>query len=116
MGLHLGMRPDMVLSMIEEQTILAALRVALALEVYRARHGDYPDTLDRLVPGVIASLPADPYAESGSFRYTRLDKPDARGRGYWLHHAWAGAEEGGSNAWMDDDARFNATTAVNDVR
>jgi hypothetical protein len=38
-----------------------AIRVMLALELCRARHGGYPDRLEALVPAVLDSLPLDPF-------------------------------------------------------
>jgi hypothetical protein len=35
---------------------------ALALKLYRAEHGAYPESLDLLVPGIIPELPVDYYA------------------------------------------------------
>ena len=40
---------------------LACARVALALERYRLTHGDYPATLDSLVPGHLPDVPVDPF-------------------------------------------------------
>ncbi len=38
-----------------------ALRVATALEIYRADHGSYPALLDELVPNYLRVLPVDPF-------------------------------------------------------
>ncbi|PKO19327.1 hypothetical protein CVU37_03810 [candidate division BRC1 bacterium HGW-BRC1-1] len=38
-----------------------ALRVATALEIYRADHGSYPAQLEELVPNYLRVLPADPF-------------------------------------------------------
>ncbi len=39
---------------------LKLLRLGVALECYRQRHGDYPETLAKLVPEFIAEVPAAP--------------------------------------------------------
>src|SRR6266481_3292200 len=41
------------------QTLVNEATVACALERYRAAHGDFPETLDFLVPGFIQKLPTD---------------------------------------------------------
>jgi hypothetical protein len=41
------------------QTLVNEANVACALERYRAVQGDFPETLDLLVPGFIQKLPAD---------------------------------------------------------
>jgi hypothetical protein len=41
------------------QAYVALARVAIALERYRLAHGEYPETLDALVPQFIAKLPRD---------------------------------------------------------
>lgn len=38
------------------------LRLAAALECYKARHGQYPETLDALVPEFMPILPLDPFS------------------------------------------------------
>lgn len=44
--------------------------VALALQAWRAEHGAYPERLDALVPGLLATVPADPFG-TGPLRYRR---------------------------------------------
>ena len=44
--------------------------VRIALERYRLRHGQWPDTLKELVPGVVERLPPDPFGD-GPFLYRR---------------------------------------------
>jgi serine/threonine protein kinase len=43
---------------VESRTLRA--RIRLALSRYRARHGAYPETLDRLIPAELPQLPPDP--------------------------------------------------------
>ncbi|NIT80209.1 MAG: hypothetical protein GWO44_25750, partial [Thermoplasmata archaeon] len=49
-------------------------RVLIAIERYRLGHGDFPDTLDALVPDYIDAVPTDPFTESDPIRY--LTYPD----------------------------------------
>ncbi|MFG0285646.1 MAG: hypothetical protein ACF8R7_14605 [Phycisphaerales bacterium JB039] len=70
-------------------------RIALALEVYRAAEGAYPDGLDALAPQILPALPADPFTQA-PFGYRRLEAPDEHGRAYLLWSAGAdGADNGG---------------------
>lgn len=50
-----------------------ATRVMLALESYRTDLGQYPDTLDALVPQFIDQLPPDPHRATESFVYRVVD-------------------------------------------
>jgi hypothetical protein len=52
------------------------LRLRLAIEGYHAATGEYPDSLDALVPEWIDALPSDPYT-GGELVYQRMD--DAHG-------------------------------------
>lgn len=46
-----------------------AMKIVLAIEVYRGEHGGVPGSLDDLVPGVLAELPLNAFAPDGRFRY-----------------------------------------------
>ncbi len=50
-----------------------ATRVMLTLESYRTDLGQYPDTLDALVPQFIDQLPPDPHRATESFVYRVVD-------------------------------------------
>ena len=52
-------------------TVRGTLLVA-ALELYRARHGAYPESLSDLVPETLAQVPLDPFCGE-PFRYSRRD-------------------------------------------
>ena len=57
---------------------LEGTRLMVAIEAYRARHGRYPDSLARLVPEILPSLPRDPL-HGGAFLYRRVhDDPSSR--------------------------------------
>ncbi|REJ70643.1 MAG: hypothetical protein DWQ31_00400 [Planctomycetota bacterium] len=54
------------------------LKVAFALALYRADEGEYPETLDALVPELLDELPGDLFSGEG-LKYQR------RGAGYLLY-------------------------------
>ena len=54
----------------QNQTSVNEANVACALERYQAAHGDFPETLDLLVPDFIQKLPVDPI-EGQPLRYRR---------------------------------------------
>jgi hypothetical protein len=89
-----------------------ATRVILALESYRITHGQYPDTLDALVPQYIDQLPPDPHRTTHPFVYRVVDEnasdPSAA---YLLYSIGAdGVDNGGR--WPDD-WRANPLTSAN---
>ena len=46
---------------------------ALALKIYRCEKGEYPETLDALVPGILDRLPCDPLTGK-PFDYRKMPK------------------------------------------
>ncbi len=48
-----------------------AMRLVLAIRVFEGEHGKLPESLDDLVPGVLAALPENPYEENRRFLYRR---------------------------------------------
>ncbi|QDT70730.1 hypothetical protein MalM25_36860 [Planctomycetes bacterium MalM25] len=71
-------------------------RLAIALAILRAEHGDYPDVLTTLVPDVIPALPNDPFG--APFIYRKLDN------GYLLYSTGPNqTDDGGSNAGGESD-------------
>ena len=73
---------------------VAATRLMLNLERYRHRHGEYPGTLEALVPEFIEAIPPDP-AHSGAFIYRRVED-DAHGRDYLLYSTGPDGEDDGA--------------------
>jgi hypothetical protein len=68
------------------------VELAAALAVFRVEQGEYPESLDALVPGVVAELPVDLY-QSKPFVYFRIDD------GFLLYSTGEnGTDDGGSNA------------------
>jgi ABC-type transport system involved in multi-copper enzyme maturation permease subunit len=55
----------------QAQALLRSGLVALAAERYRRQHGQWPGTLDALVPELLAEVPTDPY-DGKRLRYRRL--------------------------------------------
>jgi hypothetical protein len=70
---------------------LPLMQTAAALALHRARHGDYPDSLDELVPAILPALPVDNY-HGKPLAYTRT------GNGYLLVNVGPnGVDDGGSD-------------------
>lgn len=76
---------------------VAATRIMLALEVYRAENGAYPASLDELSPAILSVEPVDVVNGKG-FGY-RLLAPgaDPDGRGYLLYSFGADGVDNGGN-------------------
>jgi hypothetical protein len=54
-----------------EQAQLRCMIVALAAERYRQKHGDWPESLGKLVPEMLSAIPLDPF-DGEPLRYKRL--------------------------------------------
>ncbi|MCA9100517.1 MAG: hypothetical protein KDA63_05165 [Planctomycetales bacterium] len=65
---------------------------ALALALYRACHGEYPETLDLLVPEIMDDVPVDAFAD-GPLHYER------RGEGYLLYSIGQDRRDDGATNW-----------------
>lgn len=80
------------------------LPIALALEVFRCQHGQYPDRLTELVPKLLTSLPSDALAPIEQPLGYRRDGESAK--------LWSvgkdGVDDGGrfSRAWNTSDSDF----------
>ncbi len=63
-----------------------------ALRAYRLEHGNYPATLNKLVPGYLQSIPLDPYSAGEPLHYQQI------GQGYILYtNGPNGKDDHGSN-------------------
>jgi hypothetical protein len=83
-----------------------AVRIMLALELYRSEHADYPDSLNALVPNHLPSLPHDPIADH-PLVYRRLDQSTApHGRSYILYSRGVDRTDNGGE--YDADKNFFA--------
>lgn len=49
---------------VKAHALLAVADTALAIELWRLEHGDWPESLDRLVPELLESVPEDPFSEA----------------------------------------------------
>jgi hypothetical protein len=76
------------------ETIDGGLDLVLALAAYRAEHGVYPPTLASLVPGHIDTIPRDPHAPDGRFRY----RPSTDAKTYTLYSVGLDAEDNNAAA------------------
>jgi hypothetical protein len=71
-------------------------RVMLAVEMFRARKGRYPDSLEELAPGVLTTVPVDPWTGK-EFVYKHVEPgADTYGRSYILYAVGEdGQDDGG---------------------
>lgn len=65
------------------RTMIRGTRIVLALERFRNSNGDYPISLDALVPAYLAAIPADPMTGKPML-YTRIEN-DPHGRDYLVY-------------------------------
>ena len=81
-------------------------RLMLALEVFRARAGRYPERLEDLAPGVLAEVPRDSYAPDGAFRYRLVDSGGSDpAKSYLLYSVGLDGEDNGGK---EAENRVNA--------
>ncbi len=57
----------------EEDSLVSATQVLIAIKAYQNDNGDYPDSLEQLVPNYLSSVPLD-YFDGSSLRYSKEDK------------------------------------------
>jgi len=95
---------NVALAQKESNARIDLTQVALALALYRAEHGSYPESLEDLIPGQLDTIPKDTFG-GGPLKYER------RGEGYLLYAVGKyGIDNGGSNEdgtivdgeWVDD--------------
>jgi len=82
-------------------------RLFVAVELFRARHGRLPESLDDLTPDILPQLPAD-LTHGGPFVYRILDEPDAQGRDYLLYSTgYDKTDNGGTQViwWKNEGER-----------
>src|SRR5690606_11926205 len=77
-------------------------RLMLALEIYRAERGAYPERLDDLVPGVLAAVPTDPFS-GRPYAYRLLSAGEAPGR--WPYTLSSVGADGVDDAGSGDASR-----------
>jgi hypothetical protein len=74
------------------RSLLAGTRIMVAIELFQARHGRLPASLDELAPGVLPSVPDDPLTGK-PFGYTLRND----GSGFLLYSLGIdGTDDGGT--------------------
>lgn len=73
---------------------IAGMRVMLAIEIYRARHGAFPASLADLAPEILPKVPQDPLGQAFGYRLFAPGE-DADGRGYLLYSFGADLQDNG---------------------
>jgi hypothetical protein len=79
------------------QTLANQAQIVCALERYRLRHGDYPETLNALVPQIIEKLPQD-IIGAGPLHYQHT----ADGKFLLYSVGWNETDDGGEVVWKKD--------------
>jgi hypothetical protein len=75
-----------------DQTIVNEAQIACALERYHLAHGEYPETLDALVPQFLATIPHDLIGDQ-PLHYRRTDD----GKFLLYSVGWNGTDDGGED-------------------
>lgn len=83
-----------------------ATRIMLAIEIYRARHGAPPPSLQVLLPEILPNVPDDPFTHA-PLHYT--PDPDAP-LGYILYSAGYDATDNRGRPWPEPDLSYKALT------
>lgn len=78
----------LMVSVAEGETNINAVKITLALHIYKNHHGQFPETLNVLVPEILKKLPVDPitgkpfdYKKEGDY-FSLLRKVDNKTRTY----------------------------------
>lgn len=89
----------------QSRLALAGTRAMVALERHRSEHGDYPVTLQELIPAFLETVPIDPWS-GGPLGYVRVDPAtDPLGRHYLLYSTGSDFEDNGGR--VNADLRFS---------
>ena len=76
---------------------LGAAELAAAIHIYKSKNGNYPESLDKLVPGIVKELPPDPFTGE-NFIYR------SEGSGFIVYSLGEnGRDDGGEQESPDDD-------------
>jgi type II secretory pathway pseudopilin PulG len=78
-----------------------ATTIMLALQAYRAVHGQLPESLEQLVPEFLSELPVDPY--NGKQLGYRRTAEDDHGRAYLLYSFGADGQDNQANVTSPKD-------------
>jgi hypothetical protein len=95
---------------VQAEAALGGTRLMVAIELFHAERGVYPNQLSELVPGFLPAIPADPYSSDG-FRYKRItpgDDPAGLNRAYLLYSpGFDGTDNGGKVSPWGSEAAAN---------
>jgi hypothetical protein len=61
----------------DEQALQSALELCLSVELFRRRHGRYPETLEALVPEFVDEVPRDVFGPTSADRMLMIRREDA---------------------------------------
>lgn len=99
--------------------LTAGTRVNIAIQLWRAEKGEYPESLGELVPAYLPELPADPFTGRG-IGYRRTEAWEEDDRGYVLYCAGLdGMTNGGrrnDRETQDEDEARGSDVIINSRR
>ena len=100
----------------QERASMALLRLELAIQAWRLEHGELPESLNELVPEIIAEIPVDPFDPEGRLmRYLQTDEGNENG--YILYSVGSnGVDDGGMPPDKDDFIALETGDLRLDVR
>ncbi len=64
---------DQIIDCYLKRTRIVAMKLHLGLKIYKAKHGQFPETLAKLAPEILPSIPDDPI-DGEPFTYNRIEK------------------------------------------
>lgn len=77
-----------------KRTQIATMKLYLALKIYKARHGFFPDALAKLEPGILPVIPLNPYNGENFEYHTEAD-------GYSLKIEYIGSSTNNFSSYTD---------------
>jgi hypothetical protein len=96
-------------SAIESHVRLRVAHAALAVEQWRMEHGEWPASLDALVPDLMETVPEDPFSD-GKLLYRRTDG------GVVLYSVGPDEEDNEGRGREEMEAEFGTRTEQHDIR
>ncbi len=103
----------------QRESLWNGTRVMVAVEIYKRRHGGYPESLNALVPGILKEIPKDPFAPGGGggYRYA-IFKPgqDPAGLGYTLYSVGFDGKDDAGAGGKSEGSAYNAREPSGDYR
>lgn len=87
------------------------VRLAVAVEAYRATLGELPPSLDALAPRFIAAIPTDVYAPDGRFRYQVIPAHASEPASFTIYSVGIdGVDDGGAMPDGEKTSPYDATS------